>query len=508
MTAQKDHRRFDPLLVTLVVLSVFLLALRWAAARHVGFGDSEALYATYALHPQPAYLDHPGLIGTFARSLGGGTAPTPMDAHMVTAVLATMAPWIVSLVARSMGATLRASLVAALVVACTPVLSVGLFAMTPDLLLFFAWLGSLGLAVAAIDSPASSGRAAAFAMGAGLFAGVAASAKVSGVLLLPTLAWIYARAPEHRRTLWPWLGLLVGLLPLVPIAQWEAGHGWPMVHHRLVSTQGEAGFSLRNVLALFGGQLLYLSPLVAVLAFVVGRDLVRRRKEDAITGALFAAFVVPLVPLTLLCLWSRVAEPHWLTPAYLALPLHAARTGVPLEVADVVHTRWKSFTVAAAGLGLALTLAVHAWVLVPSLLAYAPRSYDAKVDIANELTGWPEATQAAAELGDEVALEVPDADVTFVAPTWMQCAQLQSALPARKVGCATDAPSDFDGWTPPSEWRKSDVIVFVTDNRFEVEPAMLIPTHDVGRSERISVLRAGRVVRTFRLTVLMKRGAA
>jgi hypothetical protein len=504
----KDPKRFDPALVALTVVSALLLALRWTAAKNVGFGDSEALYATYALHPQPAYLDHPGLIGAFARSLGGGTAPGPMDAHMVTAVLATMAPWIVSVVARSMGATLRASLVAALVAACTPVLSIGLFAMTPDLLLFFAWLGSLGLAVAAVDSPASSGRATAFAMGAGLFAGVAASAKVSGVLLLPTLAWIYARAPEHRRTVWPWLGLGVGLLPLAPIAQWEAGHGWPMLHHRLVATQGEAGFSLRNVLALFGGQLLYLSPLVAVLAFVVARDLVRRRNEDAVTGALFAAFVVPIVPLALLCLWSRVAEPHWLTPPLLALPLHAARTGVPLEIGDAVHARWRSFTFGAAGLGLALTLAVHAWVLVPSLLKYAPRSYDPKVDIANELTGWPEATQSAGELADEVALEVPDAEVFFVAPTWMQCAQLQAAMPARRVGCATDVPSDFDGWTPPAAWRKADVIVFVTDNRFEVEPAKLIPTHDVGRTERISVLRAGRVVRTFRMTVMMKRGAA
>ena len=407
----KDHRRFDPLLVTLAVLSVVMLAIRWSAAKSVGFGDSEALYATYALHPQPAYLDHPGLIGAFARSLGGGAAPTPTDAHMVTAVMATMAPWVLSIVARSMGATLRASLVAALVAACTPVLSIGLFAMTPDLLLFFAWLGSLGLAVAAVDSPASSGRASAFAMGAGLFAGIAASAKISGLLLFPTLAWIYAHATAHRRTAWPWLGLVVGLLPLFPVAQWEAASGWPMLHHRLVSTQAEAGFSLRNVLALFGGQLLYLSPLVAVLAFVVGRDLVSRRKEDPITGALFAAFVIPVVPLALLCLWSRVAEPHWLTPPLLALPLHAARTGVPLRIADAIHTKWRNFTAAAAGLGLALTLAVHAWVLVPSLLKYAPRSYDAKVDIANELTGWTDATQAATELADEVALEVPDAEV-------------------------------------------------------------------------------------------------
>src|SRR6185503_15989138 len=52
---------------TFVVVSVVLLAVRLAAARVVGFGDSEALYACYALHPQPAYLDHPGLVGLFAR---------------------------------------------------------------------------------------------------------------------------------------------------------------------------------------------------------------------------------------------------------------------------------------------------------------------------------------------------------------------------------------------------------------------------------------------------------
>jgi hypothetical protein len=145
---------------------------------------------------------------------------------------------------------------------------------------------------------------------------------------------------------------------------------------------------------------------------------------------------------------------------------------------------------------------------VPSLLKYAPRAYDPKVDIANELTGWTDATQAATELADEVALEVPDAEVFFVAPTWMQCAQLQAGMPSRKVGCATDVASDFDGWTPPAAWKKADVIVFVTDNRFEVDPAKVIPTHEVGRTERISVFRAGRIVRTFRITVLMKRAAA
>ena len=72
--------------IALALASAALLAVRLYAASHVGFGDSEALYACYALHPQPAYLDHPGLIGVIARVIGGGVQVTPETAHHVTAV--------------------------------------------------------------------------------------------------------------------------------------------------------------------------------------------------------------------------------------------------------------------------------------------------------------------------------------------------------------------------------------------------------------------------------------
>src|ERR1700722_20500115 len=77
----------------LVAVTGALLAVRLFASQRVGFGDSEALYAAYALHPQPAYLDHPGLIGLFARAIGGGTAPSPERAHWVTTALAAAVPW-------------------------------------------------------------------------------------------------------------------------------------------------------------------------------------------------------------------------------------------------------------------------------------------------------------------------------------------------------------------------------------------------------------------------------
>ncbi|HLK37596.1 MAG TPA: hypothetical protein VKU41_12640, partial [Polyangiaceae bacterium] len=85
----------------LAVASAVLLGVRFYASTRVGFGDSEALYACYALHPQPAYLDHPGLIGVFARAVGGGTAPSPVAAHAVTSLLATAVPWIMAAACRA-----------------------------------------------------------------------------------------------------------------------------------------------------------------------------------------------------------------------------------------------------------------------------------------------------------------------------------------------------------------------------------------------------------------------
>src|SRR5512135_3161916 len=167
--------------------SALLLGVRLFASTQVGFGDSEALYACYALHPQPAYLDHPGLVGVFASALGGGTIPSPQAAHVATAALATMIPWLVVIVSRRIGADARMAAIAGLVVAATPEIGVGLFGMTPDLLLAYTWLAFLGVAAMALDAEPRSTRAAALFAAAGVLAGVSATAKVSGIFLAPAL---------------------------------------------------------------------------------------------------------------------------------------------------------------------------------------------------------------------------------------------------------------------------------------------------------------------------------
>src|SRR5580658_4634835 len=494
-TSSRPERSIE--LLALAGLSLALLVVRLVASARIGFGDSEALYASYALHPQPAYLDHPGLIGGIARAIGGGTAPTPEGAHLVTSVAATLVPWALVLACRACGAEVRHALVAGLVFALVPEIAIGLFAMTPDLPLALAWLGALAAAARALRAPAGSRSASMGFAAAGVLAGVAAASKVTGVLLFAALICAYASRPAraHVRSAAPWAGLAAGAIVFTPFVAFEAKRGWPMLAHRLVDTQRTAGFSLLNVGALVGGQLAYLSPLVALLVILAAREAWRGR-HDAVGALLFALFAVPLAALVPLCLWSRTAEPHWLAPPLLALGPAAARAGAVAS---------RRLVIASMVLSGAMVAAVHAWVLIPEALRLAPASYDPRLDLANELYGWPMVVRAVRS--EALAERTPGSrpnDAVVVGPHWVICAQLEAALGGDvPVGCDTPVPDDFDTWLPRDRWRNADSIVWVSDTRFGPPP--VLPTHSVVRTSHVYVRRGSRGVRLFTITVLERR---
>jgi hypothetical protein len=484
-------------LAVLALVSVGLFGVRLFAATRVGFGDSEALYASYALHPQPAYLDHPGLIGTAARAIGWGIAPEPERAHVFTSVLSTLLPWMMAVTCRACGATWRRSLGAGLVFALAPEVGVGLFAMTPDLLLALLWVAVLALAANALGSTPGSTRAAWSFAAAGLLAGAAAAAKASGALLLAGLAVVYAARPsrEHGRTAAPWAGLGAGALVTMPIVVFEARHGWPMLHHRLVDSQASAGISLRNLGALIGGQVAYLSPVTALLALRAGRESWRGR-DDRTGLLLLVCAALPLSVLVPLCLWSRVSEPHWLAPGLLALVPAGARAASAAP---------RRLVVSACAIGGAMVAAAYAWVLAPSLLRFAPTAYDPRLDLANELYGWPDVMRVVRE-EERVATAIPGyerGDVAVVGPHWVICAQLEAALRGElPVGCDTPIRDDFDDWWPRDLWRRAYVVVWVTDTRFSAAPAL--PQHATLRTHEVRVERGGRIVRIFTVAVLVR----
>lgn len=501
-------------MLALAGISLVLLALRFWATSVIGFGDSEALYASWALHPQPAYLDHPGLVGVIARAIGEGAAPTPERTHVVTALVATLVPWLAYAAARALGAERRSSFLAAIVVALIPEMSIGLFALTPDLVLAPAWLGAFALAGVALRTKPGTPLAASAFLGAGLLAGIGASAKVSGVLLVLALAVAYAMIARSKldearavRTVWPWAGLVAGFIVVLPVFLFEAQTGFPMLRHRLVDTQAAAGFGriIGNAGSLVGGQLLYLSPLLAWIAIHLARSLFRARREDAATVLLFTCFAVPLLPLIVLCLWSPVAEPHWIAPALLVLPIYAARS--PDILGGSRETKLLRWGTAIAAL---LTLVVHGWVLVPASARLLPDDADPKIDIANELYGWPSVLEGVKkEMRNAATPYDPEGrEVAVVGPHWVICGQLHAAMPGVRVGCATPIPDDFDRWLPRDEWRNAADVLWVTDNRFHGDGAEQLPKHVRSYEAQVRIQRGGRTVRVFTLILYSKQASS
>jgi hypothetical protein len=123
-----------PALIAALLISALLLGLRLDLAGVVGLGDSEALYAAYGLHPQPAYLHQPGLIGWLATVLGAGSSARAI--HVFTAIVSTLLPWLGVGAAWAHGSEPRAALRAYFPRARLAEISIGWFAISPSMQLW------------------------------------------------------------------------------------------------------------------------------------------------------------------------------------------------------------------------------------------------------------------------------------------------------------------------------------------------------------------------------------
>ena len=402
----------------------------------------------------------------------------------------TLVPWAGALGARWLGASRRDAPFAGLALLAAPEISVGLFALTPDLLLAPCWLLAAGAWGRALLRSDRGAPALSWALLAGLLAGLGASSKVSGFLLLLAmgLSLLDPGSPARRRSAPLAAGLALGALLASPVVAGELMYGFSMLQHRLVSTQRGAGLSPRNVGALVGGQLGYLSPLVLACGVALARWL---RGQGGAGRWLGWMTVASGVPLAALCLWSRVAEPHWLAPAWLGVALAAALPGA-LEVPGARLRRW------ALGSGVALALLVHGWTLTELAPRFLGGAYEGRYDLANDLLLW-------ARLGP--ALEAERARVraergvepVVVAPHWIIAAQAAATggvgLRAATVAClagSMEPPDDFCAWEPPSGWGDAPLL-WVSDDRFELKPPPVLP--GIREERRVGLERGGRRVR-------------
>jgi hypothetical protein len=258
----------------------------------------------------------------------------------------------------------------------------------------------------------------------------------------------------------------------VPVLVWNADHDWVSARHRLVWTQAGAGPSLRNLGALIGGQLAYVSPVA--LAGLWWAAVRATRDPDARGTA-----TVSLVALGIgygLCLVSRVAEPHWPAPGYLGL--------VPV-LGVIVDRRWaRARRWVRVGAAWSIAVVVVLCLAIWTPLAVHLPGYDGRWDLTNDLYGWPRVAAAVRRMRAE-ALPV-------VGFHYTTCAQIAFALRdgSDRVRCLDAAVDDFDLWDrgglPPGA-----PVIAIEDPRFDRPP------FPAARRIEVPLRRGGVVVRAF-----------
>jgi hypothetical protein len=334
-------------------------------------------------------------------------------------------------------------------------------------------------------------------MFAGFACGLAVQAKASGVLLAIAIgvAFVSRAGRVHLRSAAPWCALGVFSILVWPIAAWEAQEGFPLLSHRLVATQVASGLSLKNAGKFFGGQLLYVTPPFLLGAWFVLREALRR--NDPVDRLLVLSSLVPGVPLALLCLWSSVAEPHWIAPAFLSLGIAAARS-------DALSPRLGRVAVGTGVLGVLLAFIA---VRTPAFVKISGDRYVPRYDLTNDLYAWQVALPILQE--EVLAAREQSRKPVVVGPHWIVCAQAHAGLgPKVPVGCRTRTGDDFQRWMPPAQWEQAPTILYVKDDRFTEDIPRLFPERDIVGVRTARIYRGGRATRTVQVYRLDRAGTA
>ena len=288
-----------------------LVLLHLAVGAALGLSVDEAHYLLYALHPALSYFDHPPLVGWLQWPLVSLDAPVWL-LRLLPGLLWAATVLTAYRMAQRLSATNAivqadaAGLWTLAVLALAPLLHVLGMGLLPDTLLMLLGIVLMGQTWRLMQPGALQARGPWLLWG--LLLGLAGLSKYTAIFLALASAWclLAAHGLPVLRAPGAWLGLLLALLGVAPVALWNAQHDW--ISFRYQASHGAGGTWEAAQLLRFG--------LVQVLAF--GPLLLWGLRNRWRGGVLRAFFWVPFLVLALLS-GGGSSLPHWTAPAWVAL---------------------------------------------------------------------------------------------------------------------------------------------------------------------------------------------
>jgi 4-amino-4-deoxy-L-arabinose transferase-like glycosyltransferase len=291
-----------------VAVVVGLTLLRAIFAVSIELRVDEAYYWTWSKENVASFLDHPPLIAWFIRlstALFGDTnfgVRFPGLASMLAMQL--LLAGIVWRVLRDY----RYVIAVVLMTEAAPDYGLMMAKLAPDTALIPCEL----VMIWSLVRLAQSGDRR-WWLPAGLFGGLALSAKYTAVLLAPAiLAFVIVPAWRMRQlsSPWLWIALVLALVAFSPVLYWNAVHDWASFQFQLDRPPQVSGWSARYLGEFLGQQF----ALVGILLFpiVIGASVMLAmrgyRNRDPVSILLSTAVIVPLLFCILHALSKRVGD--------------------------------------------------------------------------------------------------------------------------------------------------------------------------------------------------------
>jgi len=357
----------------ILLLAVGLTVIRLIAGASIHLTEDEAYYRLWAQHLQLGYFDHPPMIAWWIRVGTLICGDTPLAVRLLPALAAGLNTWLIGDLARTLGASPRTALRAALWYNATITVCLGAMLAIPDAPASLFWTITL-CCLARTQKDEGAG----WWLAAGLAAGLAVMSKYSALFLAPgVLLWL-AVTPGGLKTLrrpGPWLAAVIAMTVFAPNVIWNALNHWESFAKQFGRVAPE-GFSPAHAAEFLATQFLLLTPLIAVLA---GMGVARGWKGGQVNLRLPIAASAPFAAYLLAHSLHDRVQGHWPVPLFGALAICAA------VAADHLGERpWAAWVRRLAPAPGFLVLAA-----VLAIMALPSPGKIARYDPMLQLRGWP-----------------------------------------------------------------------------------------------------------------------
>ncbi len=446
---QVSHQDRVPLAAWLIGAAFVVFEL--AVSGRYGYLQDELYFIEAGRHLAFGYVDQPPLAPLLTRIVGlvAGTSPTAI--RVIPALAGGGVVVLAARLAALFGAGKFGRVLAALAMACTPVLLGAAHIANTTPLDLLAWTVVTVCVCTALlrDKPR-------WWLGAGLAAGIGLQADNLMALLVLAIA-IGIACTGHRavmRTRWPWLGGIVATIIWAPNLAWQATHGWPQL--AMASALHHQNNSVADYLGGLPVQLLYLGLLTAplVVAGVVTLWRTPELRFVAITTGIVVLYVLAWVP-------GKTYYSDGMAAAVLAAGAAAAERWIARGRRPA---RRLGLVLAAPLIGMAVTLPVEMPILPVSQLHHIPAS-DQRSSLGDTV-GWPQLVTAV--VTEDRALARAGQRPTSVFTGWYAEAAALDVLGARDhLPPVLSGHNAYWMWGPG---RASDRTVLVVDALGQLRP--------------------------------------